>query len=133
MKSTISLIVVLSFIVSALLSPSSAEAQEVAMIYATNASTANVLSGVDSVLTPKRLAREFSQELKSDLAVRLPQEQARLGVMVQLREAYAHSIREELKVRLPHELKLELYARQDRQFDLSTPDADAQLTAAVLD
>ena len=90
---------------SALGATSQANAQEVAMVYASNVTATNSLSNVNATLTPQMLAREFSKELSAELKVRLPKEQAELADALRIKEEFNASIIQELDARLLEEIR----------------------------
>ncbi len=90
---------------SAFVGTQQVDAQEVAMVYASNVMATNSLSNINATLTPQRLAQEFAKELTAELDARLPKEQAELSDSLQIKDDYNISILEELDARLIEEIR----------------------------
>ena len=82
-----------------------ADAQEAAMVYASNVTSTNSLKDVNANVNPKMLAEEYSKELTAELDVRLPQDHAELSEELRIKNDYNDSILQELDVRLKQEIR----------------------------
>ncbi|MEM7083946.1 MAG: hypothetical protein AAF465_14550 [Pseudomonadota bacterium] len=89
---------------AALILTATASAQEVVMVYAANIATTNTLSDVQTTLTPSVLAASFADELRADMAQRLPQEYTDLAEARRLQQGINTSILSELDERLRDEI-----------------------------
>ncbi|MFK8031093.1 MAG: hypothetical protein AB8G18_12730 [Gammaproteobacteria bacterium] len=94
-----------ALLAASVLTAAPANAQEVAMVYASNITTTNSLSNMSKTLTPELLAKAFSKELAAELDIRLPKEQAELTESLRIKAEFNTTIRNELDSRLRREMR----------------------------
>ena len=83
---------------------SNVNAQEAALVYASNVTATQSLNDINTQATPQMLARDYSKELLADMDVRLPEEHAENVVTLRIKDDLNDSILEDLDVRLKQEM-----------------------------